>query len=265
VADRESDIYEVPALCRKHGVDWIVRTSQPRALADEDGSVFTAVAQAPVQGQLKVALRARPGSPRRVARLTVRARAVTVRGPWRPGGWLPPLTMNVVEAREADPPPGVEPIHWVLWTSWPIADFAAVCRVLRAYACRWLIEEYHKALKTGAKVEESQLMTAGGLMALTGILSIVAVRLLNLKLLAAVKGDEPLAPGELGPEALTLLALKFKRPKGGWTYRAALRNVAQLGGFSARKGDGSPGWQSLWRGWFKLMLMVEGFRLAQGT
>jgi hypothetical protein len=34
--------------------------------------------------------------------------------------------------------------------------------------------------------------------------------------------------------------------------------LAKLGGFLARKSDGPPGWQTLWRGWEKLQLMVEG-------
>jgi hypothetical protein len=33
---------------------------------------------------------------------------------------------------------------------------------------------------------------------------------------------------------------------------------ARLGGFQARKSDGPPGRQTLWRGWEKLHLMVEG-------
>ncbi|MBE0540283.1 MAG: hypothetical protein IH623_25925, partial [Verrucomicrobia bacterium] len=31
-----------------------------------------------------------------------------------------------------------------------------------------------------------------------------------------------------------------------------------LGGFLGRKGDGLPGWQTIWRGWQRLMWMAEG-------
>ena len=41
------------------------------------------------------------------------------------------------------------------------------------------------------------------------------------------------------------------------------RGVAQLGGFLGRKGDGEPGWQSLWRGWQELQLLLQGVELAQ--
>jgi hypothetical protein len=27
--------------------------------------------------------------------------------------------------------------------------------------------------------------------------------------------------------------------------------------------DGEPGWQTIWKGWFVLMILVEGYELAQ--
>ena len=84
---------------------------------------------------------------------------VDLDGPWRPGGWQPPLLgINAVEVREVHAPEGVkEPLHWVLLTSLPCASWAAVQRVVGRYTARWWIEEYHKALKSGAGVEDSQL------------------------------------------------------------------------------------------------------------
>jgi Transposase Tn5 dimerisation domain len=34
--------------------------------------------------------------------------------------------------------------------------------------------------------------------------------------------------------------------------------IARLGGFLARKHGGPPGWQTIWRGWQRLILMSEG-------
>jgi len=33
-----------------------------------------------------------------------------------------------------------------------------------------------------------------------------------------------------------------------------------MGGFLARKNDGSPGWITIWRGWQRLNLMAQGVR-----
>jgi hypothetical protein len=59
------------------------------------------------------------------------------------------------------------------------------------------------------------------------------------------------------------LAERFGKPSKGWTHRSALVAVARLGGFLARKHDGSPGGQTIWRGWQRLMRMCEGLETLQ--
>ena len=264
VADRESDIYEVFERCRQNRWHFIIRANQPRALADEGGSVFSAVAESPELGRFTVDLRARPGQPARKARVAVRACTVQLRGPWRPEGRMAPCPLNVIEAREVDAPQGVDPIHWVLLTDWPCQTLRQAMRVIGAYTRRWLIEEYHKALKSGTGIEQSQLSTAQRITALLGIMAVVAVRLLNAKLLAATRPEEAVSSDELGPEAMGVLRAKFGEPTGGWTHASLLAAIARLGGFLGRKSDGNPGWLTIWRGWRKLMLLSQGFNLARG-
>ncbi len=191
--------------------------------------------------------------------------AVRLQGPERRGGARPELNLNVVEVSELAPPPGGEPLHWLLLSSLPCATWAQVQRVVQCYAARWLVEEYHKALKTGTRVEASQLEEAYRLENLLAVLAIVAVRLLNAKLLARACPDQPVEPHCFGPEALKLLAAKLGCPAGGWTYRSTLIAVARLGGFPARRHDGWPGWQTIWRGWHRLMWMCQGLELLNAT
>src|ERR1700735_3901210 len=126
------------------------------------------------------------------------------------------------------------------------------------YCARWHIEEYNKALKSGAGVEESQLEQAYRLETLIAVLALVAVRLLNTKLLARACPDQALAPGQVGVAGLRILENKFGQPKEGWTQSTFWVAVARLGGFIGRKSDGMPGWQNIWRGWQRLMWMSEG-------
>ncbi len=149
------------------------------ALADEGRSVFEGVSRAPVLGSFD--LRARPGQKARTARIKPRSMTVTLRGPYRPGGRPEPIEVNVVEAREVGAPRGVKPVHWVLLTTWLCGTYAEAVRVVKAYSRRWLIEEYHKVLKTGAGVEKSELVD----------------------------------PEEIEPEALEFLDAKFGRPRAG--------------------------------------------------
>jgi hypothetical protein len=260
VADRESDFYEPIQTCQQHRIDFIIRASHNRRLAEAAGHLKDALAHATVLGQTTVELRARPGQPARTAIVEIRTVRVDLDGPWRPGGWQPGLLgVNAVEVREVHPPAGVkEPLHWVLLTSLPCARWSEVQRVVGRYAARWGIEEYHKALKTGTGVEDSQLERGSRLEALIAVLAVVAVRLLNTKLLARNRPEGLEAVESFGPEALAILEKKLGQPKGGWTNQSVLIATARLGGFLARKHDGMPGWQTIWRGWHRLMWMCEG-------
>lgn len=264
VADRESDFYEPLKICRAQGIDFVIRAGTDRRLAEEGGRLHARLAQDPVLHETNVELRARPGQSARRARVALRRVRVDLDGPWRPGGWQEPLReVGVVEVREVGAPEGIEPLHWILLTSLPCETVAQVQRVVGRYHARWWIEEYHKALKSGAGVEESQLEQASRLQALIAVLAVVAVRLLSTKLLARSRPESFEAAQSFGPEMLELLEQKLGAPVGGWTNAKLLVAVARLGGFIGRKSDGMPGWQTIWRGWQRLLWMLEGATLIR--
>ncbi|HEY3322321.1 MAG TPA: IS4 family transposase [Planctomycetota bacterium] len=266
VGDRETDIYEAFERCEAKGFDWLVRACQARALADNAGSVFSAVAAAEPVGRVDLELRARPGQLARTAHLSVRTASVRLRSPWRPGRSRDELSTHVVEVREEAPPPGADALCWVLLTSWPAATFEEALRVVGAYACRPIIEEFHRSLKSGVtNVEESQLKTANALRALTAILSPIALKMLDLRAEVLCHPEARLKPGAVPPLALQLLAKRLGHPVQDWTWLAFTLALAQLGGFKARASDGLPGWNTLWRGWHKLMIMMEGVELFSGS
>ena len=232
VADRESDCYEPMQLCQQHGVDFIIRSGPNRRLAEDAGRLLETLEQAPVRGQSTVEIRARGGQPARTAMVELRSVRVKLDGPWRPGGWQMPLAeLSVVEVREVPAPAGVkEPLHWKLLTSLPCETRSQVLRVVGRYAARWWIEEYHKALKSGAGVEKSQLERADRLESLIAVLAVVAVRLLSAKMLARSRPETFEAAAGFGPEMLALLEQKLGPPKDGWTNRNVLIATARLGG-----------------------------------
>jgi len=89
------------------------------------------------------------------------------------------------------PAAGVKPLRWVLYTMERVTDLASAHTVIAWYERRPTIEDYHKALKTGCHVERRYYETAQRLERVTGLLSVVAVRLLQLKTAAKETPDRP--------------------------------------------------------------------------
>ncbi len=262
VADRESDVYEVFERCRAAGVSFVVRANQARALAGElaGHDVFGALAATAPLGTVEVEV------PRenRVAKLEVRGASVTLRGPARPGGKLPDLAVNLVQAIEPDPPAGCEPVSWTLLTDLPAETLAECQAVLSIYRHRWLVEDLHKAMKTGLRLEASQPSDARRLGALAAVVGVAACFLLQLKFAArGDTADTPLSPSQRESPMAKVLLNRYPT-KGKLTWRWVWAAVAKLGGFMGRKGDGDPGWLVLWRGWQTLHWLTEGYVLRTG-
>ena len=263
VADRESDIYEAFDRCERGRSRFVIRACQDRALADEDMHLFHAANLGDWLVSKSIMLR-RAGKPAREVKLSICATRVTLRGAARPGGRLPPRSMNLVLVREIDAPAGEEPLRWVLLTDLPLDTAEQLLLVVSIYCERWLIEEFHKSLKTGLGIEDSQLSSARRLMALAGILSICACFLLDLKMMA--RGDEATRPYDVTHmDSCMLAVLEHKRrpPESGWTAATLIVAIAKLGGYLGRRNDGPPGWLTIWRGWQTLLLLAEGYKLAR--
>ena len=87
----------------------------------------------------------------------------------------------MIHVREVDPPAGVEPVEWILLSNVPVPDFEQACERADWYACRWIIEEYHKAKKTGCSIEDLQFTSEERLEPVIALLSVVALSLLQLR------------------------------------------------------------------------------------
>src|SRR5262249_44974013 len=138
-------------------------------------------------------LRARPGQAARVARLSVSFGAICIRAPAYQGRGGEPVSCWLVRAWEENPLAGVEPLEWILAVRFPVATATDALRAVGMYARRWVIEEFHKGLKAGMGAERLQLETVERLYAAIAIMSVVTLRLLDLRERAWVN---PKAPAE---------------------------------------------------------------------
>jgi hypothetical protein len=269
VADREADIYEYMASCRKLGHGFVIRVSQNRILLDPAngkrlGLVFEHIAGVAPLGEMYLDLRGRDGQVARRAKLLISCGPVRVRAPERAGqaaGAGAPIDCWFIRVWEQDPPDGVEPLEWVLYTDWPTESLQEAVVGVMDYGTRFLVEEFHKGLKTGMKIEELQLEQANRLFAAIAVMSVVALRLLDLRELGRGFPDAPAACTGLDEFEQELLSLAVERELT--TVAEVLLAVGRLGGHMNRRRDGMPGWITLWRGMKILRLLVKGAKLER--
>lgn len=270
VFDRGGDNYESFCHLTQSGCDWVVRAAQlHRNVLDANGETRTlgeVVDDAHLLGSYELGLRSRPGVAARTAKINVSASTVTYvppahRSPYVKQCGIKEITMRVVVIEEVDAPKGVTPIRWVLLTSLPVETFEDAWQVIEDYENRWLIEEYHKVIKSGCSIEKHALRTADRMEPLIGLISVIGIRLFDLKL---VGRNEPAKKAKGHVPSSWLKCLAILRPQlktNDLTVYSFFREIAKLGGFLGRKSDGEPGWQTIWRGYRKMQSQLDAMKL----
>ncbi|NQT36548.1 MAG: IS4 family transposase [Planctomycetes bacterium] len=198
----------------------------------------------------------------RTAKMAVAFAPVQIKSPVQKRGHHgnEPLSMWVVRVWEVDPPQGEERLEWFLLTNEPVETFEDAYRVVGWYECRWIVEEYHKGMKTGCKIESPQFTTEEGLKPTIALLSIVTLTLLNMR-------DASRRPDAKRRKATELISADYVMVLSGWRHGKSKPDwsvydffyaLARLGGHQNRKSDHPPGWQTIWEGWKELQAMVCG-------
>jgi hypothetical protein len=288
VMDRGSDCFETMDAARRVGVGFVLRAKHNRYLEGSAQALWPFLSSQPMRGSRPVSVASRParGSkprvPARTARLAMRYAPVIIPPPRNDPRFAhaEPLQVWGVYAVEAAAPKDVEPIEWMLLTSEPVHTLGAANEIMDWYTQRWVIEEWHKVEKTGCRLEASQLRDGSALERLAALTAVVAVRMLQLRDLARPAGTtEPLvswsqmSAGDrsanrhlrraVPPEWLAVVAHLAGCPIDDLSPGLFWLTIARQGGFIGRRGDGWPGWQTLWGGWSRISDIVYGLELAR--
>jgi hypothetical protein len=275
VMDREADFFELFDEQRNNRrVDLLVRAKHDRALGDGQG-LFELVRQSPVQGQLQIPVprqsarpkksgqKVREARPQRLAEVSLRYREITL----LPSDHMKhrePITLWMVHVREDLPPEDAKPLEWFLLTTGEIRSPEDAAVRLRWYALRWRIEDWHRVIKTGCRVERLAFETAERLKRAVAINLVIAWRIMVMTLLGR---ESPELPAEVLFSDLEIRVLQaFARQRkleGPSTLGIAVGLVARLGGYLARANDPPPGHEIMWRGFTTLQGMSLGFALHE--
>jgi hypothetical protein len=149
-------------------------------------------------------------------------------------------------------------LEWLLITNLAVNREKEVLRIAKIYRRRWLIEDYHKSVKTGFRIEDNQLKQASRIFALFGMIGVIATKLLGIRehcrLFPTTSVEEEI-PERWISLVERCLKVKLKTVRDFW------RALARMGGFIGRKSDGEPGWQTIWKGYKRLQDMLLGANL----
>jgi hypothetical protein len=174
-----------------------------------------------------------------------------------------PLSAWVIHVKELEPPKGQAPLEWILLTNKPATTRTEAEERVDWYECRPIIEELHKAQKTGCGMELPQFTTRKALEVTIAMLSVVAVQLLRLRDLSRQEDGRPASAVVDEPYVEALSLWRWKEARMDLSAKDFLYALARLGGHLGRKADRLPGWLVLWRGWMELQRLVEGMLLGR--
>ena len=277
VMDREADFFELFDAWRQDPrTELLVRADHDRCTM-EDRKLFAAVKAC--EPQLRFSLhvkrqsarpkkskqKARPQRPERMAEITLRYRQIELKPPTAHKE-KEPLALWIVQALEETPPSGATPVEWFLLTTMEVNSPEQAKACLEWYCLRWRIEDWHRVLKSGCKVEKLQHETAERLRRALAIHIVIAWRILLLTLLGR---ETPELPPEVFFDDFEVEVLgayaKYTNLRPPTTLGAAAFLVAKIGGYMARKSDPPPGHEIMWQGYTGLRTMCVGYAIRGQT
>lgn len=260
VMDRGADALEVMQCSKDNRHDFVIRAKYDR-LVGEHGHLFEFARALPSAGEYSIKIQGRGGKKDRVAKVDVAFSPLTLPPP-KNRQELAPLPTTIVHVREPNPVPGFEPVEWLLFTSLHVENIEDALLVVKYYTYRWIIEEYHKCMKTGFRLDRTQFKTLPRIEALLGFIAVSSVKLLQLR---DIVRNNPHADAltYVENEDVQIVKAYYTVKEASMTIDRFLRYIAQMGGFMNRKSDGNPGWQSLWEGWKFFLGLKEGARLQR--
>lgn len=252
IGDRGADIFEFLETCNLNNHEVVIRMIQNRKVRidGQEGKILEILKQQISKGAFELNRRGRDRNPGVIHQLQISWISVEIQPPKYMDKNRRPIKGTYIRVWEEK----VDGLEWILFSSLPIKNFDQAFEKVTWYSMRWMIEEYHKCLKTGCGVEKRNFQSRKALQAVIGMFGIIAAKLLELKYL--IKEEDSRLVKDLIPEDLVgIISRRYQLDKSKLTMKEFWRSVAKLGGFLGRKNDGSPGWQTLWKGWVKLLTM----------
>jgi len=263
VHDRAADDFSLYAeiIDEMDNAGFVVRAQYNRNIrtpTGENRKLFDWSSDLPEEGRTTINIQQAGGRDARTAELSIATETCELvpakTAPDEPDS----VSVNIVRAEEVGE--HEDPMQWVLLTTASVGNLDQALTVIEQYRLRWRIEDWHKTLKTGCKIEERQLQTWDRMDVLLGVYSVIAWKVLELRDLAR-EGSTADPAVLLSDAERAVLEAKFPELRGESAKTYAIC-VAKLGGYLDRNADPPPGWQAMWKGLQKLRMWAEGYELG---
>lgn len=264
VADREGDIYEFFQAAVSQNSHFLVRSKTNRRTDSEEiQKVHDVMESADVKGSYEIKYRDKNGEDVD-ATLEIKFERMAI----RPSTGLkrnsfPDTEVTVIYAKEIGKTRGSrDPIDWRLITDLEVKTLEDSIEKIQCYALRWRIERYFFILKSGCKIEELKLRTAGALYKLISIYCIIAWRIFWMTMInresESLSAKVALTPTEIK----TLDQLKPSKTKAKPVLSDYVIKIAKLGGYIGRNSDPPPGNKVIWKGMERLADILIGVEVG---
>ena len=185
VMDREGDIHEVFAELQHLGHEGVIRCAQNRRVEgdppDQIDHAKQRVAGQQSLGTMELWVPLKEGGSRK-ALMEVRSFEVTLQPDQARHKTRQHIELWLIEAREISAPPTGEKLAcWWIWTTLQAGNMWQVWECCGSIGARWRVEDYHRMLKTGCKVEKLRLQDAKALMKMITMQAWVATQVVRMR------------------------------------------------------------------------------------
>jgi hypothetical protein len=271
VCDREADIFEFFDEAKENDAKLLVRLRFDRSIDNVNQTIKAHLKAQEAVAKYEFEVPKKKGEyPSRIATVEVRYADVTINAPKKVEDSVTntQIEMTGIYVKEINTPNGVKPIEWFLVTNEDVNNAEDAIVKIMWYRTRWMIEIYHKVLKTCCRIEECRLETIERLKRFIALESVVAWRVLWLTYCNRV---EPNAPAETILSEMELIVLegaanRFRKvrtePMTIKKVRHAVRAIAMLGGYLGRNCDGEPGIIAVGRGLQRMNDFMAGVEIT---
>jgi len=264
--DREGDAWPVYLFASDLGTLFTIRAAQDRRvfspMTGEQSHLWDAVARGTIQGGYQMHVPPQKGRAERDAVMIVRAAPVVLDLLDKRTRRRNRMPLYAVLTHEVGTTPtGETPIEWMLLTNYPVETLNDALLVIRGYAQRWRIEQFHKLWKSeGCHVEDTQLRGVEPVCKWALVLASVAVRIERMIYLS--RNEPDLSATVEFTQAEIDAVILVRRPKGvhpgeSPSVGQVIRWIADLGGYTGKSSGGPPGSKVLARGMLRFQPVAE--------